>query len=202
MLENGAAQPLRAARIATRNPVGEGHELIVVAARIAAAALLTAVAAGMILHLVAAGWARNQEPMTFAGLRDRNASEWLSLFAWNLRHLITPLAAAGLVLWRDPTLPRWARMLFGVFEALVSLAICVEIASNIANIAIALGGYSTRTALWLAPHGPLELSAYALALGVWAQALRRKLGAGLAVRAGVLSVMLLALAAAVEVAFR
>jgi hypothetical protein len=192
-------QPRQGVRAA--NPRA-GRELAATSALIAELALTCAVAAGVVVHLTAAGWARRETGLTFRGLLARDVAEWLSLWFWNLRHLAAPLLTAGLVALRDPDLRPWLRRVMGAFEGACGVFVLFEVATNIAYIALAFGGYGLRTAAWLAPHGPLELAAYALALGIWAQTLRRRLPPALAARAGLLSVVLLAAAAAIEVTCR
>jgi hypothetical protein len=170
-------------------------------ARVAAAVSLGALALAMLVavpvHVLAGGWARRELGLTFPGL-PRTLGEWWRVFSWNVRHLAAPLAAAALVALRGPRPSALARC----FELLIAAFLLVTVAVNILYVALALGGYGLRAAWWLVPHGPVELAGYATGLAVWAQAVRGRLSVRLGVRAAAVSVVLLAVAAAIETAAR
>ena len=66
-------------------------------------------------------------------------------------------------------------------------------------VGAALGAYGTRMARAMLPHGPVELAAFALALGLHLHGRRRALPAGRIAAAIAASVVLLAIAAVLEV---
>jgi hypothetical protein len=134
----------------------------------------------------------------FAGLPARPA-EAVSIFRHNLGAL---LAVAGLLVitqtpyWAGDTQPgRSHRLVRGAGEALLSGAV----AANVAVVGASFGAYGARMIRAALPHGPLELGAFSLALGLYIKARQRRIPVGLMVVVGVLSVAGLALAALLEV---
>lgn len=200
-------QPALATRPAAAKPApgadrvaagsADAVELARVAAVIALASLALATLVALAVHVTAGGWARRELALTFPGL-PRTLGEWWLVFSWNVRHLAAPLAAALLVALRGPRPCALARG----FELLIAVFVVVTVAVNILYVALALGGYGLHAAWWLAPHGPVELAGYATGLAVWAQTLRRRLTVRLGVQAAAASVVLLAVAAAIETAAR
>jgi hypothetical protein len=72
------------------------------------------------------------------------------------------------------------------------------IAANMLVVGAGLGGYGERMARAELPHGPVELTAYALALALYLQGRRRALPVRHLAKVGAATVALLALAAALE----
>jgi hypothetical protein len=191
---SGAARP----RVRSRQLSSRARDLNVVAALIGLAAIAAVGLVAVVIHLFFVHYARRSVDLTMAGLPRRDFGEWWQLFSWNLRHLIVPLAATGLVWLRGARPSRPALW----FEAAVALFVLEEVAVNVLWIGEAVGGYGLAATWWLAPHGPLELAAYATALAIWIQALRRRLTLRLAAQGAGASVAMLAVAAAIETGFR
>jgi hypothetical protein len=85
-----------------------------------------------------------------------------------------------------------------VLRSAGEVVIAGAIAGNVLVTGAAIGGYGTRMLVAMLPHGPVELAAYSLALGLYLRGRRRALPvARMAVVAGA-SVALLALAAGLE----
>jgi hypothetical protein len=191
--------PLSWQRAEVRSPTfpPDAQELALVAAAIALAAIALAATVALATHLLLAGWARRELRFTFPGV-PRTVGEWWRVFSWNARQLGAPLAAAGLVGLRGPRPSRIAVSL----ELVVGVFVLVTVAVNILYVGLALGAYGLRAAWWLAPHGPVELAAYASGLAVWARALQGRLTIRLGLGGAAVSVALLAVAAAIETAVR
>ena len=72
------------------------------------------------------------------------------------------------------------------------------VSANVLVVGAALGAYGPRMVRAVLPHGPIELAAYSLALGLYLEGRRRALPAAHVAKVAALSVGLLALAAALE----
>jgi hypothetical protein len=190
------SRPARGSYRLPRLSAGAG-ELARVAAVIVLASLALAMFVAIVVDVLAGSWARRELALTFPGL-PRTAGECWRVFSWNVRHLAAPLAAAALVGLRGPRPSALARC----FELLIATFVLVTVAVNIVYVALALGGYGLRAVWWLVPHGLVELAGYATGLAVWAQAVRGRLTVRLGVQAAAVSVVLLAVAAAIETAAR
>jgi uncharacterized membrane protein SpoIIM required for sporulation len=82
---------------------------------------------------------------------------------------------------------------------MVGEIILVGVAStNVLVVGAALGAYGPRMVRAVLPHGPIELAAYSLALGLYLEGRRRALPAAHVAKVAALSLGLLALAAALE----
>ena len=198
----GASRRVRPATVPSRfrSPAvsGQASELASTAALVALVAMLTAVLVALVVHCFFGSAVRRALGLTFTGLPARTLNEWWSVFSWNLRHLIAPLAAAGLVWLRGPRPSRLSLC----FETVIGLFVLEQVAVNALYVGMALGAYGLRTTWWLAPHGPVELAAYATALAIWVQALRGRLPLRLGLHGAAVSVLLLAAAAAIETGLR
>jgi hypothetical protein len=159
------------------------------------------VATFLVALVVDAGFAapaRRWLAFDFAGLPARPA-EAVSIFRHNLGAL---LAVAGLLIiaqtsyWAGETQPgRSHRLVRGAGEVLLSGAV----AANVAVVGASFGAYGARMIRAALPHGPLELGAFSLALGLYMQGRHRPIPVRLMVVVGVLSAAGLALAALLEV---
>jgi hypothetical protein len=134
----------------------------------------------------------------FTGLPARPA-EAVGVFRHNLGAL---LAVAGLLViaqtpyWAGETQPgRSHRLMRGAGEVLLSGAV----AANVAVVGASFGAYGARMIRAALPHGPLELGAFSLALGLYMKGRDQPIPVGLMIVVGVLSVAGLALAALLEV---
>jgi hypothetical protein len=82
---------------------------------------------------------------------------------------------------------------------MVGEGILVGVASaNVLVVGAGLGAYGPRMVRAVLPHGPIELAAYSLALGLYLEGRRRALPAAHVAKVAALSLGLLALAAALE----
>ena len=82
---------------------------------------------------------------------------------------------------------------------MVGEGILVGVASaNVLVVGAALGAYGPRMVRAVLPHGPIELAAYSLAVGLYLEGRRRALPAAHVAKVAALSLGLLALAAALE----
>jgi hypothetical protein len=153
---------------------------------------------GFVVRVGFAGRARQWLSFPFVGVPSRPA-EAASIFLHNLRALS---AIGGLLLvaqsahWNtgDRQLGPIQRMLQRVGEALLAAAV----AANVIVIGASLGAYGLRMVSAALPHGPVELTAYALALALYVQGRHRRLPMGHIVAVGSLSAATLALASLLE----
>jgi len=131
-----------------------------------AAGLLTATAAAFaaIVHLLAADTARHALGFTFPGVPDR-PGEAVAIVANNAHPaaaIMVASAVRGLPSAGARDTPLYA-LAAGFCDALVAL-LCL---TNVAVVGGALGAYGARMAWALLPHGPLELLAFVLPLGLY-----------------------------------
>jgi hypothetical protein len=168
------------------------------AARIAGALTIAVFLVALTVRLALAARARHWLAFPFTGIPSRPA-EAASIFLHNLRALS---AIGGLLLVAQS--PHWntgdrqpgpiQRMLQRVGEALLAAAV----AANVIVIGASLGAYGPPMVSAALPHGPVELTAYALALALYLQGRHRRLPMGHIVVVGSLSVATLALASLLE----
>jgi hypothetical protein len=159
-----------------------------------AAAILVAVTAvaAAIVAAAAAESVRDELRFGFGGVPDR-LGEAISILTTNLRILSALLAAAVIAeLTRSPR--RLARAGQRVMDVLVAAAVVM----NAALVGAAIGAYGGRMVAALLPHGPFELAAYALALGLFLRARTGALPAATLLRAGGWAAALLVVAALLE----
>lgn len=167
------------------------HVAGIVAAALTAAAMLTAA----VVHLALAGEARR-----WLGYRFPGVPSHVSTAVWILGHNARGLAGVlGLLMIaqlaaRSPGPARAQQVLRSAVEVVIAGAI----AANVLVIGAAIGGYGTRMLVAMVPHGPVELSAYSLALGLYLRGRRRALPAAHMAVVACASAALLALAAALE----
>ena len=162
----------------------------IVAAALTAAALLTAVVVRLALAgKRAAGWLpvprRPRPPPTAVWILAHNAraSRACSGCSWSPSSPRAPPAPPG---------RSWARGPAG------EVVIAGAIAGNVLVIGAAIGGYGTRMLVAMLPHGPVELAAYSLALGLYLADAAEPLPQPDMAVVACASVALLALAAALE----
>jgi len=164
---------------------------------VAVAALAGVVVIAAVVSLVCAPQARGWLHYTFAGV-PANAGEATAIFAnnaWALMGVvgllwITQLAA------RAPRAPSRVQRLVRTGGELVLAGV---VAHNVVVVGAAVGAYGERMVRAMLPHGPVEVAAYALALGLYLRGRRRPLAAGQIVGTFAVSTGLLAIAAILEV---
>jgi hypothetical protein len=168
------------------------------AAAIAGALIVVTFLIALVVDVAFAANARRWLAFGFVGLPARPA-EAVSVFRHNLGAF---LAVAGLLViaqtryWAGETQPgRSHRLVKGAGEVLLSGAV----AANVAVVGASFGAYGARMIRAALPHGPLELGAFSLALGLYMKGRDRPIPIGLMVVVGFLSVAALALAALLEV---
>ena len=169
-----------------------------VATAIAGALIVATFLIALVVDVGFAAEARRWLAFGFAGLPVRPA-EAVSVCRHNLGAL---LAVAGLLViaqtpyWAGETRPgRSHRLVRGAGEVLL----CGAVAANVAVVGASFGAYGARMTRAALPHGPLELGAFSLALGLYVKGRDRPIAVGLMVFVGVLSVAGLAIAALLEV---
>ena len=163
----------------------------IVAATLTAAALL----AGVVVRLALAAQARR-----WLGYRFPGVPAHLSTAVWILGHNARGLAGVlGLLMVAQLAArsldPARAQV---VLRSAGEVVLAGAIAANVLVIGAAIGGYGTRMLVAMLPHGPAELAAYSLALGLYLTGRRRALPAAHMAGVACASVALLALAAALE----
>jgi hypothetical protein len=171
--------------------VARAHDSVARAAALVAAALLGG-AAVVALAVVVAGRAGAREALAFS-FPDlpRTAGEALGIALNNLRVLAGVFVAALVA----RTAATAMRPLVYVCDGALVLAAFVHVALVGAGVA----AYGGRMVASLLPHGPLELAAFSLALGLYVRARRHALPVQVWVATGGAAVVLLAIAAPVEV---
>jgi len=163
----------------------------IVALALTAAALLTAAVAHVTLAALARSW---------LGYRFPGVPADVSTAVWILGHNARALAGVlGLLMIAQlaarSTGPAPAQR---VLQSAGEVALAGTIAANLLVIGAAIGGYGTRMLDAMLPHGPVELAAYSLAIGLYLTGRRRALPAAHIAAVACASVVLLALAAALE----
>jgi len=134
------------------------------------------------------------------GYRFPGVPAHLSTALWILGHNARGLAGVlGLLVIaqlaaRSPGPARAQLVLRSAGEVVLAGAI----AANLLVIGAAIGGYGTRMLVAMLPHGPVELAAYSLAVGLYLSGRRRALPAARMAVVASASVALLALAAGLE----
>jgi hypothetical protein len=154
----------------------------------------------LVVRLVAASDARDWLGFSFPGLPS-DLGEAASVFLTNLQLLAAVLTACLVAQLVGPAgaeraPERLAR------RCIVGVCDCVLVAGcafHVVFVGSALGAYGSRTLGALLPHGPVELAAFSLALALYIAARRERLAAQRIVRTGAASVLVLALAALLEV---
>lgn len=92
----------------------------------------------------------------------------------------------------------WRVLLYCAAVVVYDFTIVFVYVANVVIVGVSLGAYGGRMVRALLPHGPVELFAFSLALGVYLVARQRGIRLVPALRAGMAVVGLLALAAALE----
>jgi hypothetical protein len=88
-----------------------------------------------------------------------------------------------------------------LMRAMLDGAVVVIVAKNLLVLGVVLGIYTTSGAIAMLPHGPIELAGFALVVGLYANARRRRVAAVQWVTGLGGTAVLLAVAAAVETYF-
>jgi hypothetical protein len=169
-----------------------------VAAAIAGVLIVATFLIALVVEVGFAASARRWLGFGFTGLPARPA-EAVSIFRHNICAL---LAVAGLLViaqtpyWAGETQPgRSHRLVRGAGEVLLGGAV----AANVAVVGASFGAYGARMIRAALPHGPLELGAFSLALGLYVKARHQPITVGLILVVLALSMAGLAVAAALEV---
>jgi len=167
------------------------HVAGIVAAALTAAAMLTAA----VVHLALAGEARRWLDYKFPGVPAH-----LSTALWILAHNARGLAGVlGLLVIAQLAArsvgPARAQL---VLRSAGEVILAGAITGNVVVIGAAIGGYGMRMLVAMLPHGPVELAAYSLSLGLYLRGRRRALPKARMAMVACASVALLALAAALE----
>jgi hypothetical protein len=163
------------------------------ALRIAGLVLAAITGVALVLRLAAAGAARDALGLTFPGL-PRTLGSAIEVFANNVRLLgVTALAAAVAALLHGEQ--RMGRAPVVLCDVALGLG-CVL---HILLVGAALGGYGARALSYIVPHGPVELAGFAVGLAVYVEARAGRLTARAAALSLVMAIVLLAVAAGLEV---
>jgi hypothetical protein len=163
---------------------------------IAVAGLLAVSLVVVVVDTAFAGTVRGWLDYPFSGVPPQ-ASVAAEIFAHNLRALAGVLGAlivaqAG---WRRPGGPSRTQQ---IIQRLAELVIAGAVAANIIMIGASVGAYGQRMLAAMLPHGPVELAGDVLALALYWQGRRRQLALGDIAAVTAISVVLLAVAAALE----
>ncbi|WCB91850.1 hypothetical protein DSM104299_00528 [Baekduia alba] len=169
-------------------------------AAIAAAVLGATALVAVTIRAAGAGAARDQLDLAFGGLPRTAGAAW-TVFAANLRLLGVTFVAA---LVAHLTCPRDGAGRAERFFGRVPVVICDVVLAlgcllHVALVGAALGGYGLRAAGYVLPHGPVELTGFALGLALYLEARAGRLVPRAAVAPAVLAVVVLAVAAGLEV---
>jgi hypothetical protein len=169
------------------------------AARIAAAIVGFTGAVALVVRLAAARQARELLHFTFPGL-PRTLSESADIFANNLRVLVAILAACGAVqLAHDASEAGWERALFRAVIATCDIALSVGSALQALLAGSSYGAYGFRAIRITLAHGPFELGAYSLALGLYVAVRRERVPVRRQLKIAAAAATALAIAAVLEV---
>jgi hypothetical protein len=122
-------------------------------------------------------------------------SEVAAVLANNVRLLGALLAAAGVAQLALRTRAQGMGILVGMCDLIVVLAS----ANHVFLVGATVGGYGSRGVGALLPHGPIELAAYSLGLSLYVASRRERLSPSRAFTVAGLSVLVLSIAAVVEV---
>ena len=169
-----------------------------VAAAVAGVLIVATSLIALVVRVAFAAGARRWLAFGFAGLPARPA-EAVGIFGHNIRAL---LAVAGLLLvaqasyWGgEQQSGRACRLVRGAGEVLLAAAIL----ANVAVVGAGVGAYGARMIRAALPHGPVELGAFSLALGLYIKGRHQPIPVGLIVVIAILNVAGLAIAALLEV---
>lgn len=166
---------------------------------LAVAAALLALAAVAALAASIAGPAALRDQLAF-GFPElpRTPREIASILANNVRMLGAVFVAswaAQLAAGIDGGTSRWARAIVRACDA----AVLLSAGGHALLVGVGVGAYGSRMVTALLPHGPLELAAYSVALALYASARRGAVGRRRWLATAGVSVLLLMLAAPLEV---
>jgi hypothetical protein len=173
---------------------------VTAAARLAAAATALAALVAVGVRLTIAPAARDWLGFQFPGVPQRigQAGE---IFANNARLLFAVLVASMVVQVARPapTATQVERVALRLLVGLCDIVLLAAAVWHVAFVGTAIGAYGHRTLAAMLPHGPFEVSAFALALGLYLTARRESLERRRIVAVAVVSLALLAVAALLEV---
>jgi hypothetical protein len=169
--------------------------LVRASALAALAALAVIAVVALLIHVIAGGTARPLAT-TIDGIPN-HADEAVAILTHNaLQALPVIIASAvlnGIRVHRpDRSGPP------ALIRALLDGAVVVLAAKNLLALGVVLGIYTTSGAIAMLPHGPIELAGFALVLGLYANARRRRVAAFQWVTGLGGAAILLAVAAALE----
>jgi hypothetical protein len=150
--------------------------------------LVTACVVALIVRLTCAREAREFLALGFGGIADSPEEAW-SIFANNIRLVIGIVIATAVQ--QTTGLPRIVRIVSDVVLTILALVHCVLVGG-------AAGAYGARLVRALLPHGPVELLAFSLALGLYVAGRRGRLEVRPAAIAAVAAATGLAAAAVLE----
>jgi hypothetical protein len=167
---------------------------------IAAGLLVVAAATAAAVWLAAAAPVRGSLGFTFTGVPAR-FDELVSILANNLRVLAGVFVACLVVQTaRGRTSVRATQSpLMRVLPWICDAVILAVVLAHALLIGAGVGAYGDRMVRALLPHGPLELSAYSLALSLYVAGRRGPLAPARWIAVGALCVLQLLVAAALEV---
>jgi len=185
------ATPQRTARF-----LSERSGLALLTAAVGATATAGTLIVAAAVRVTIAAPVRERLGYTFRGLPAR-PDVAVGIFAHNSRVIIGVfgLLLVAQIAAREAGGPgRPQRVMVTVGEVIIAGVVC----ANVLFVGAALGAYGPRMVGAVLPHGPIELTAYSLALGLYFQGRRRALPAAAMARGAALSVALLAVAAFLE----
>ena len=191
-----APPPVRTARGEAERPRAATSSTVGLALRIALLAFAGVLVVAGVVRVALADWVRERLGYSFRGVPAR-ADVAAEIFAHNGRAILGVfglLMIAQLAARAPGDLGRVQRLILVAGE----LILAGVIVANVLVVGAGVGAYGVRMVRADLPHGPVELAAYALALGLYVQGRRRPLPAAHLCKVVAASVALLALAATLE----
>jgi hypothetical protein len=169
-------------------------------ARIAGALICGAAMTAIVVHITAAGEARQLLGLTFPGL-PRRLSESLAIFLNNVRVLFGVLVACVLAHLTGHTdnAPRSSLAAPRAVTLVCDIVLAVGYLFHVLLVGATVGAYGERGLAAMLPHGPLELTAFSLGLSAYLAARRGRLTRRALALSAALAVAALAVGAVLEV---
>lgn len=169
------------------------------AARVAVVLLGLIAATALAVRLLDAGGARSLLGFTFEGV-PRRPEEATAIFANNMRVLGALLLATVIArVARGGDRIGWERVLTRTAIAACDIAVIAGCALHVVLIGAAIGAHGRRVIELVLAHGPFELVAFSLALGLYVDARRERLPVNGPLAAAVGAPIALAIGAVLEV---